>query len=147
MSRVAFHVPGIPAPGGSKKFVGIGKKTGRAIIIDDAGKRNKDWRAAVAWAGKAAMQGRALLAGPLQVRFEFVMPRPKGHFGAKGLKPSAPAWPTVKPDALKLTRSSEDALTGIVWVDDAQIVKETIEKRYAAPGEASGAVITVSGLN
>lgn len=147
MSRVAFHVPGIPAPGGSKKFVGIGKKSGRAIIIDDAGKRNKDWRAAVAWAGKAAMQGRALLAGPLQVRFEFVMPRPKGHFGAKGLKPSAPAWPTVKPDALKLTRSSEDALTGIVWVDDAQIVKETIEKRYAAPGEASGAVITVSGLN
>lgn len=147
MSRIAFHVPGIPAPGGSKKFVGLSKKTGRAILVDDAGKRNKDWRSAVAWAGKAAMQGRPLLDGPLKARFEFIMPRPKCHFGTKGLKPSAPAWPTVKPDALKLTRSSEDALTGIVWTDDAQIVKEEIEKRYAAPGEASGAVITVMGLN
>lgn len=147
MSRIAFYVPGIPAPGGSKKFVGLSKKTGRAILVDDAGKRNKDWRSAVAWAGKSAMQGRPLLDGPLKARFEFIMPRPKNHFGAKGLKPSAPAWPTVKPDALKLTRSSEDALTGIVWTDDAQIVKEEIEKRYAAPGEASGAVITVMGLN
>lgn len=145
--RIAFHVPGIPAPGGSKKFVGMNRRTGRALIVDDAGKRNKDWREAVAWAGKAAMQGKPLLEGPLKVRFEFVMPRPKGHFGARGLKPSAPAWPAVKPDALKLTRSSEDALTGIVWTDDAQIVKEEIEKRYAAPGEESGAVITVMGLN
>lgn len=145
--RIAFHVPGIPAPGGSKKYVGRSKKTGRALIVDDAGKRNKDWRASVAWAGKAAMRGQPLLEGPLKVRFEFVLPRPKGHLGAKGLKPSAPAWPTVKPDALKLTRSSEDALTGVVWRDDAQIVQESIEKRYGVAGEPTGAIITVMSLN
>jgi predicted short-subunit dehydrogenase-like oxidoreductase (DUF2520 family) len=34
---------------------------------------------------------------------------------------------------LKLARGVEDALTGIVWRDDAQIVVEHLEKRYGSP--------------
>jgi Holliday junction resolvase RusA-like endonuclease len=147
MNAISFFVPGIPAPGGSKRFVGFGKKTGRAILIDDAGQGNKDWRTAVGWAGREAMDGQDLFTCPLQVKMEFVMPRSKSHLNSKGqVKPSAPIAPITKPDTLKLTRSTEDALTGIVWRDDAQTVLLTLIKRYAAPAEATGARITVSPL-
>jgi len=34
---------------------------------------------------------------------------------------------------LKLARAVEDALTGVIWADDAQIVDEVIRKRYGRP--------------
>lgn len=40
-------------------------------------------------------------------------------------------WPTSKPDLLKLARGVEDALTGIVYEDDAQIVFETMRKQWS----------------
>jgi Holliday junction resolvase RusA-like endonuclease len=46
------------------------------------------------------------------------------------LKGSAPEWPVARPDALKLARAAEDALTGIVWADDAQIVVERLGKVF-----------------
>jgi Holliday junction resolvase RusA-like endonuclease len=56
------------------------------------------------------------------------------------LKPNAPKYPTTRPDALKLARAAEDALTGIIWTDDAVTVDLTIKKRY---GELPGVNITV----
>lgn len=145
--ELRFTVPGIPAPGGSKRFVGFGKKTGRAILIDDAGQRNKDWRNSVMWAGREAIGTNPLMAGPLRVEITFHMPRPKGHYNARGeVKPSAPAYPITKPDSLKLARSTEDALTGVVWSDDAQTVSLGITKRYVAPGQAPGASIHIASL-
>lgn len=51
-------------------------------------------------------------------------------------RPSAPHYPAVKPDATKLVRAVEDALTGICWRDDAQIVNQDVRKRYADTGSA-----------
>lgn len=148
--NLSFFVPGIPAPGGSKRFVGFGKKTGRAILIDDAGQRNKNWRAVVAESGLGALKaipGTLLFHGPLKVEMTFSMPRPKGHKTPKGeLRKSAPQWPTTKPDALKLARSTEDALTGVVWHDDAQTAILHITKRFAAADEACGCYINITSL-
>ncbi|MES2737255.1 MAG: RusA family crossover junction endodeoxyribonuclease [Verrucomicrobiota bacterium] len=148
MKTLEFFVPGLPCPGGSKRFVGFGKKTGRAVLIDDAGERNKNWRTSVAQVGSQAMTGLPLFSGPLNASMEMVMPRPKGHLNSKGLvKTSAPIAPTTKPDVLKLARSTEDALTGVVWVDDAQTVELTLKKRFAAPGEGTGARIKITPLS
>ncbi len=152
--RFSFFVPGIPAPGGSKRFVGFGKKSGRAILIDDAGERNKNWRSSVAHFGLQARTSEAktlgvsdLLTVPLLVTMEFVMPRPKGHFNAKGVvRGVAPKFPTTRPDVLKLARSTEDALTGVIWADDAQTVTLHLSKRFADLSESSGAQITVTAL-
>jgi len=142
-----FFVPGLPAPGGSKRFVGFGKKTGRAILIDDAGKRNKDWRTAVGWHAADAMQGREVITSACEVCMEFVMPRPKAHFRSNGMvKDSAPVAPTTKPDVLKLARSTEDAMTGIVWRDDSQTFALKLVKRYAAATETIGCRITINAL-
>lgn len=86
-----------------------------------------------------------MLEGPLRVRFDFVFPRPAGHFGtgknASVLKPSAPPYPAQRPDTTKLVRSAEDALKGILWRDDSQIVSQFATKRY---GPQAGMAITVA---
>jgi Holliday junction resolvase RusA-like endonuclease len=134
---IQFFAPGIPRPGGSKTYKGR-SKAGRAILVD-ASKYGKDWRAMVALA--CADASRAALEGPLSMDVTFIMPRPKSHYRANGaLKDSAPVYHTSKPDATKLMRSTEDALTGIAWRDDAQVVRQTVVKMY---GERPGAEVVI----
>lgn len=141
-----LFVPGIPAPGGSKRAFAIkkgGVYTGRTVVFDDAGQRNKDWRQACVLIADQKRPEQPF-RGPLRVDFEFVMPRLKAHFRANGsLKDGAPKWHTVKPDRTKLTRSTEDALRGIIWADDAQIVDGATTKGY---GDQPGCHITVTPL-
>lgn len=136
MASVKIMVPGLPAPGGSKRAFAH-RKTGKIIVTDDSGKRGRDWRSCVADHAVVAMAGRDPLTGPLKVTFAFNLPRPRGHYGtgrnAGNVKASAPSWPTTKPDATKLVRSAEDACTGIVWRDDAQIVKQVVYKVFGNP--------------
>ena len=143
-----FFVPGIPKGAGSKRaLVPINKrtgqpfrsKTGRVVVsvVDDTGEKGKDWRADVKAVARQAYTGDPL-TGPLIVEMLFVMQRPKGHYRAgkpeRGLHPAAPVWHTSKFDATKLLRSVEDALTGIVWVDDNAVMPR-VEKAYGArPG-------------
>jgi Holliday junction resolvase RusA-like endonuclease len=123
---VSFTVFGVAQPAGSKKAFVV---KGRAVITDDA-KRSRPWKTQVAQEAGLAMADRPLLDGPLLLELTFWVPRPKGHFGAKGVRPSAPRHPTVRPDVLKLARAVEDALTGVVYRDDAQICCETLQKAY-----------------
>lgn len=143
---ISFFVAGIPAPGGSKRFVGFGKRTGRAILIDAAGAKNKNWRTSVAQV--AAEHCKAPMTGALECGFDFVMPRPKAHYRtgkhAGEMRPDAPRWHTTKPDLTKLIRSTEDALTGILWIDDSQLARHTNPtKTY---GDTPGCFITVRRL-
>lgn len=68
---------------------------------------------------------------PFELHAVFYLPRSAGHFGAAGVKPSAPASPWGRPDVDKLVRSAGDSMTGIVYDDDARIVRAVIEKRFA----------------
>lgn len=132
MTKFYLTVYGTPAPAGSKKAVPMGKARWGVV---DANDKAKPWKREVTQAAGRAMEdsGTQLLTGPLEVRFTFYVRRPKGHTGVRGLKPSAPPFPTTKPDALKLARGVEDALSGVVYGDDAQIVTELLEKRYGTP--------------
>jgi Holliday junction resolvase RusA-like endonuclease len=74
----------------------------------------------------------------------FIMPRPKNQYDAKGnLKNPAPFFHTVKPDRIKLARAVEDALTGIIWVDDSQCCDGPIIKRYPIPDEKIGVFVKI----
>lgn len=128
----SFSVEGTPQPGGSKRAFVI-KGTNRAVITD-ANSKASAWKSDVKVYARLAYRG-AVLEGPLRVQAQFAQVRPKHHYGtgknSNTLKPSAPHYPTSKPDATKLWRPTEDALTGIIWKDDAQIVSQCIEKVYA----------------
>jgi Holliday junction resolvase RusA-like endonuclease len=139
-----FIVYGQAKPGGSKKAIPH-PRTGRPVIVEDS--KNKPWRQEVAGAALEALAEHHPLSHPLfpdealAVVFTFVRPRPLGHYGASGaVRSSAPAHPVTRPDVLKLARAAEDALTGIVWRDDSQIVHETLVKVYGEPERLEVAV-------
>lgn len=132
---ISFTVYGTAAPAGSKR--GFYNAKARRVILTDDSKHSRPWKAQVSDAAGQAMGDTPLLDGPLDLCLTFVVVRPKGHFGtgknAARVRASAPEYPTVKPDLLKLARAVEDALTGIVYRDDAQIVSESLSKIYGEP--------------
>lgn len=123
---IRFFVPGVPAPGGSKRHIGNGR------VIDDS-KRNAPWRSLVSVVAMQHYRGEPVTF-PVGVRVLFLFPHPKGHFRtgkhAGELRPDAPVFHTIRPDGTKLWRAAEDALTGILWKDDGQVVRQSIEKWY-----------------
>lgn len=137
MTSIEFFVPGLCKTAGSKRaFMRPGMKY--PIVTDDSGPAGKDWRGDVKRFAMDAYKGE-LLEGPLSLSLRFHMQRPKGHFrsgkNAHMLREDAPVFHVSKPDALKMARAIEDALTGILWVDDSQIAIEQLEKVYSAkPG-------------
>lgn len=144
MARLHFTVLGTPAPQGSKKHVGRG-------IMVESSKRVAPWREDVRNAARDAIAqaGWETANGPVGVGLLFYLPRPGGHYGtgrnAGTLRASAPAYPAVKPDLDKLTRSTLDALTEAGAIrDDSRVVLLEARKRYATPGTiASGVVVDV----
>ena len=129
--HVAFTVHGVPQPAGSKRAF-VTPKTGRIVVVDDA-KGSRPWKNRVAAAAAEAMDGPPL-SGPVELLLTFSVTRPRGHYGVGRnsdiVKPSAPVFPTVRPDITKLVRAAEDAMTGIVWKDDAQVIAQHADKRY-----------------
>lgn len=45
--------------------------------------------------------------------------------------------PTGKPDASNVLKAIEDAINGVAWYDDAQVVDMTIRREYTGSGAAS----------
>lgn len=141
---LSFTVLGTAAPQGSFKAI-VSKSTGRAFLKQSSA-RTMPWRQEVAGAAERARRSSSEewpTNGPVELRATFYLPRPAGHLGKKGVRPSAPKYPATKPDLSKLVRAIEDALTGIVYVDDARIVRHVIYKRYADLGVSPRAEIEI----
>lgn len=144
-----FFIAGIPAPGGSKRGFPIRRKNGTVgVAITEDCTRSAPWRAVVQLAAQEVRVKADWLLGfldyALVLDVTFYMPRPKSHFTSKGLlRPTAPVYPTKKPDRTKLLRLLEDSCTGVLWHDDAQIVDGGIRKLYADPYNPPGARVIV----
>lgn len=145
--NIQFLVQGIPKPAGSKRaFIVKSKRDGKPFaVVTDANPASKDWKTTVSIEAKRAMQGLPPLQGPIYLKLIFCLQRPKAHFGSgkqfSVLRQSAPPHPIGKPDVLKLARGVEDALTGILYQDDAQIVEEHLFKKYTQFSDTQGVII------
>lgn len=145
---IEITVHGKAEPGGSKKGFPTKRRNGSlGVSIVDANPNAKSWKRLVANAARKQYWGPQLESA-LSVTFTFYRPRPKGHYGtgrnAGIVKDSAPDYPTTKPDVLKLARVAEDALTGVVYRDDAQIVDEFLRKRYGEPARVEISISVMS---
>lgn len=137
--EVAFRVLGKPAPAGSKRGFVVGGR----VVLTDASKATKPWQALVQAVAIECMGDRPPLEGPLRADLTFIERRPKSHFTAKGeltAEGRRKRFPVKAPDRLKLARAVEDALSGVVYRDDSQLVAGETRKEY---GEWDGVLIHV----
>lgn len=157
---VVIAVHGVPGPQGSKSPTGRYTRTkagGLAPILKESSDKVKPWRQDVKAAALIVMNGgrEQPLDGPLAVSMVFTMrekPASKPTWWPAGERWSKTLWwrPASTPDLSKLARSTEDALTGVVWHDDARVVEYVrLAKHYAGDGNpdvlphGSGCVIRI----
>jgi Holliday junction resolvase RusA-like endonuclease len=149
--KIEFFVPGIARTAGSKTAF-KNPKTGK-VIVTHAGKYSKQWMDMVKFFAMQVANKMCLLEGPIRLTLEFYKERSKSHFKARGgeptdiLKDSAPKFPTMKPDLTKLTRAVEDAVTKIIWKDDAQVVEQYTFKAYCDNKQKPGVMIRIATID
>lgn len=140
-ARIVLEVWGDPRPKGSKSAVVRG---GRAVVIES--KSGEGRRMQAQWAAdvrNAAQRWRdqnvgALLDVPLAMTITFYLARPQST-------PKRVVHPTKKPDWDKLSRLVCDALKGVIYVDDARIVRCCVEKRFAVE-RPPGCIVTLETI-
>ncbi len=138
MSALSFRVLGVPAPQGSLR----GYIRGGHVALTSDNARLRPWRDSVAWAALEAMRdaGLPLFDEPVEVQVLFYLPRPKAA-------PKRVAYPAKKPDLDKLLRGCLDAMTGVVFRDDALVVSLWALKVFAGAGDQPGARVQVTGFD
>jgi crossover junction endodeoxyribonuclease RusA len=138
VENLTFTVFGVPQPQGSAKA--FMPKGARFPIVTSDNPQLKGWRQLVAESASRALSGHGVfIAGPIRVCADFYLPRPKS------LAKKDRAHMT-RPDVDKCARAILDALTKVIWHDDAQVVQLKVTKAYAAVGESPCAVISVTPL-
>ncbi len=122
---VSFVIPGPPQGKGRARAT----RTGRMYTPA----RTVAYESLVALAGQAAMAGAQPWSGPVALDLVAVHPIPaswsrkRRQEAETGLRK-----PMGKPDLDNVAKAIADGLNGIVWRDDAQIVRLTIGRQYGS---------------
>lgn len=139
-----FNVSGKPITQGSKRAISKGymRDTSDEATANQSANRLRDWKEKV---GMTAYMLRApieLEAVNVSARFVFER-HPSNWLKSGNLKKGSPTIP--RGDLDKLFRAIGDAMSGIVYKDDRQIVSwDGSSKRFAGPNESAGVYIVVS---
>ena len=117
--KFEVRVYGLPVAQGRPRAFKL--PSGQIQVYDPA--KSRDWKRTV-MAQALVCKPAHLLAGALAAEMDFYLPRPKSL-------PKRVVYPMKKPDASNLLKAVEDALRGIVFADDSQIVTLRATKHYA----------------
>jgi Holliday junction resolvase RusA-like endonuclease len=118
---ISFTVPGEPRGWARARTQG-------ARFFTDS-KTASEKQAVAAWALQAGAQ---ILVGPVDVRLSAYLRIPQ--YVSKKRRENMMAGierPTKKPDADNLAKLALDALNGVCWVDDVQVVDLTVRKFWS----------------
>lgn len=120
--QIEFTIPGRPEALKRHRMT----KTGHAY--DPSATSKADFLAKA-----MSMRPEKPFEGPLRMVLDFCFQRPNNHFNSKGLKPNAPNWycPRGRNDWDNLCKFVSDALNGMFYEDDGQIVSASVTKRYS----------------
>jgi len=151
--QILIKVKGEPQPRGSKSAWGrvipgqFDKKGNPRVVINvsDTNKKSKPWMDRIRVAARQQMWDEKPFDGDIVLHVLFIKERPKSHYRSGKfshlLKPDSPnVFHSVKPDRGKLLRAVEDALTGIVYTDDARVVGGSVWKIW---GDEPGVIMIV----
>jgi Holliday junction resolvase RusA-like endonuclease len=131
---ITFYVPGQPVP-----FARAGSH-GKVRFTPE---KQENAMGVIKLFAQRAMEGQALLDGPLMVQLLAVYLAPKNWAKKKRLS-DVEVYRTSRPDIDNLIKLCLDSLNQIVWIDDAQVARIEAQKIY---GPISGLTVTVTPLN
>lgn len=124
---VVFVVPGEPVGKGRPR---IGKVGQHARMF--APQKTANYEGLVAMAAQEALAGRPLIVGPVLMELHMFHPVPRSWSKKRqAMALVGEVMPTVKCDADNCLKAVCDALNGVVWRDDTQVVNVFLAKRYA----------------
>jgi Holliday junction resolvase RusA-like endonuclease len=134
---VEFSIPGQPVAKGRPRFVQRGAHVGTYTPVKTASYENL-----VKLSAAEAMRGLEPSARPVALQVTLNLQIPASWSKKRRAAAAAGAIrATKKPDADNVLKGIKDGCNGIVWADDAQVVRIVLEKRYS---ETPGAVVHVS---
>ncbi len=123
---IAFTVYGEPVAQGRPRASTV---SGHVRLYDPA--KSRDYKDYVRLAA-AEHAPPNLLAGPLAVIVTAYRSIPKSFSKKKAAAAEAgEIYPVSKPDADNYLKGVKDALKGVMWVDDSQVVDAYARKRYS----------------
>lgn len=133
---VSVLLPGAPRGKGRPRFRVVKPKKGGEFVSVYTDGDTLAYEADLAAAGREAMAANGLVVdpfdGPLTCFVEAFVPIPESWSAKK--KAAAVAGdisPTSKPDGDNYAKIAGDALNGIFWVDDSQIIMWQVLKQYS----------------
>lgn len=123
----SFTVDGTPVAKGRPRFRKLGK-----FVSTYTPAKTKDFETTFAKEAVTAMRGEGPLETPLALFLGFFMPIPKSLSKKdRNLCISGDLKHIKKPDVDNLAKSVIDAMNGIVYKDDGQVVKLNATKEYS----------------
>tara|TARA_R110000868_G_scaffold208537_3_gene458017 strand:- start:497 stop:925 length:429 start_codon:yes stop_codon:yes gene_type:complete len=125
--QIEFTVPGDPKGKGRPRFSRVGKFT---KTYTDA--KTRMYEEKIASAARLAMFPHEPLEWPVSIRMEFHMLIPASY--SKKRKEaclSGLEMPCKKPDIDNIAKGILDAMNGIVYKDDVQVIRLSLEKYYS----------------
>lgn len=136
-----FTIPGQPVPKGRPKFARRG-----AHVVAYTPQKTASYENLVKLAASTAMQGIEPTARPVALSVTLNLQIPASWSNKRRAAAVAGTiCATKKPDADNVLKGIKDGCNGIVWADDAQVVRIMIEKRYSETPSAVVHVVEVAG--
>ena len=145
MNELRFEAVGTPAPMGSSFTRTL--PDGRHFTVRSGDNAIRKFQRVVKNAALEARTGLPLpTSDPVRVDLVFWFKRPKKHYRtgrfSDQLRDDAPRQHVDVPDLDKLARTTLDAMSGVIYVDDAQVDRLVLSKKWA-DHEFEGVAITV----
>jgi Holliday junction resolvase RusA-like endonuclease len=139
INAIAFSVPGEPQGKGRAR---IGKVGGFSRMFTPA--KTVAYEGLVALAAQRAMADTGPFACALAVEIEAVHSIPASWSKKKRAEALSGAMhPTTKPDIDNIAKAIADGGNGVAWVDDKQITRLLVVRRY---GETPGVHVRVAAM-
>lgn len=134
---VTFKIPGQPVAKGRPKFARRG-----AHVVAYTPEKTVAYENLVKMAATTAMCGTEPSGAPLALSVNLNMQIPASWSKKRrDLAVAGTIAPTKKPDVDNVLKGIKDGCNGIVWRDDAQVVRVMISKRYS---ETPGALVQIT---
>jgi Holliday junction resolvase RusA-like endonuclease len=141
---VRIVVAGEAVPLRAPQFHNIKTRDGRSFVSAYQPSHVKKYQTHVRMKAEEVMREREPLTGPLVLVATFVMPVPKSFSKRRhGQALVGAERPITRPDCSNLLKALEDAMTGIVYRDDSQIVEVYVRKMYGDKPQMSVEVRSV----